>query len=118
MMSDSRSAWLIYWLTTRSITSYCFWNWVKIDAGLVWDLAESECVRNLVRGIIHLAHDLNMSAYAECVETAESASILKDLNCDKAQGWHFAKPMTANSLTTLLMRQVNAADELGTALHS
>lgn len=78
------------------------WTGLKIDAWLIWDLVESESVRKLVSGIIHLAHDLSMSAYAESVETAESASILRDLGCDNAQGWHFAKPMPANDLTKLL----------------
>ncbi len=87
------------------------WAGLKIDAGLIWDLEKSETVRKLVCGIIHLAHDLSMSAYAESVETPESASILRDLGCDNAQGWHFAKPMTANDLTKLLTDQNGTADD-------
>ena len=87
------------------------WAGLKIDAWLIWDLVESESVRKLVCGIIHLAHDLNMSAYAESVETPESASILRDLGCDNAQGWHFAKPMPADDLTKLLTDQNGTADE-------
>ena len=87
------------------------WAGLKIDDGLIRDMVESETVRKLVCGIIHLAHDLNMSAYAESVETPESASILRDLGCDNAQGWHFAKPMPVNDLTKLLMDQNGTADD-------
>ena len=94
------------------------WAGLKIDEGLIWELVEHEKVRKLVCGIIHLAHDLNMPAYAESVETPESASILRDLGCDNAQGWHFAKPMPANDLTQLLMDQNGAADNAQTAAES
>ncbi len=87
------------------------WAGLKIDGGLIWDLVDSESVRKLVCGIIHLAHDLNMLAYAECVETPESATILSELGCDNAQGWHFAMPMLANDLTKLLTDQNGTAND-------
>ena len=91
------------------------WAGLKIDAGLIWDLVEHERVRELVCGIIHLAHDLSMPAYAESVETPQSAVILKDLGCDKAQGWYFGKPMPASDLTKLLMDENSTADYAQTA---
>ena len=86
------------------------WAGLKIDAGLIRDFDEDENVRRLVRGIIHLAHDLNMPAYALSVETPQSASILRKLGCDKAQGWFYGEAMSASDLTKLLMGQCGTAD--------
>ena len=94
------------------------WAGLKINGGLIWDLVEHESVRKLVRGIIHLAHDLGMPAYAESVEEPQSALILRTLGCDKAQGWYFGKPMPASNLTKLLMDQNRTADFGQTAAES
>ena len=83
---------------------------LKIDVGLVGDLADNKRIRQLVGGIIHLAHDLGIPTCGECVETQETASILKGLGCDKAQGWHFGMPMPASALTRLLVNPTAATD--------
>jgi diguanylate cyclase (GGDEF)-like protein/PAS domain S-box-containing protein len=47
----------------------------------------------ITRAMIDLAHTLGLTVTAEQVETASQAARLRALNCDSAQGWHFAKPM-------------------------
>jgi len=83
---------------------------LKIDVGLIGDLADNKRIRQLVGGIIHLAHDLGVTTCGECVETQETASILKGLGCDKAQGWHFGMPMPPSALTRLLVDSTAATD--------
>ena len=46
----------------------------------------------IVRIIIMLAHNLGMSVVAEGVETAEQLHQLRDLGCELAQGYFFARP--------------------------
>ena len=47
------------------------------------------------RSFINLSHELNYRVVGEGVETAEIAEILRQLGCDEAQGYLFAKPMGA-----------------------
>lgn len=47
----------------------------------------------ITRATIELAHTLGVTVTAEQVESASQAARLCALNCDAAQGWHFAKPM-------------------------
>lgn len=61
---------------------------LKISAGLIQILARSERARRLTRGIIHLAHDLDMLACGKGVETNEQMLLLKGIGCDAAQGWY------------------------------
>ena len=50
-------------------------------------------VRNLVKHIIELVHEMGLLVVAEGVETKEQLDILKQLNCDKIQGYYFSKPL-------------------------
>lgn len=47
----------------------------------------------LVSTIITLADSLRLKAVAEGVETAEQLRLLKVLECDEIQGFHFGKPV-------------------------
>ncbi len=47
----------------------------------------------IVRTVIELAHTFGMEAVAEGVETEGQAELLREMGCDMAQGYHFARPM-------------------------
>lgn len=71
---------------------------IKIDESLIRQVGRSERAKQLVRGIVRLAHDLGMRACAESVETAEILFLLKGLGCDEAQGWYLGRPLPASAL--------------------
>ena len=48
----------------------------------------------VVKAIINLAKALNIKTIAEGVENEEQYEILKEIGCDIAQGYLFAKPMS------------------------
>ncbi|OEV29169.1 diguanylate phosphodiesterase [Streptomyces nanshensis] len=50
-----------------------------------------------VEGIVTLAHALGLAVTVEGVETEHQASKLRDLGCDTAQGWYYARPGPASS---------------------
>jgi diguanylate cyclase (GGDEF)-like protein/PAS domain S-box-containing protein len=52
----------------------------------------------IVETVIRLAHTLDMTVTAEGVETAEQAARLAALGCDLAQGWHFGRPGSGQSI--------------------
>jgi EAL domain-containing protein (putative c-di-GMP-specific phosphodiesterase class I) len=51
-----------------------------------------------VEGIVTLAHALGLAVTVEGVETEHQAAKLRDLGCDTAQGWYYARPGPAATL--------------------
>jgi diguanylate cyclase (GGDEF)-like protein/PAS domain S-box-containing protein len=46
----------------------------------------------IVEGIVSLAHSLELAVTVEGVETGVQAEQLRELGCDTAQGWYYARP--------------------------
>jgi diguanylate cyclase (GGDEF)-like protein len=65
---------------------------VKIDKSFIANMSESPATLSLVRATISLAHDLGLMTVAEGVETAEEATTLRALGCDRIQGYHLSRP--------------------------
>jgi EAL domain-containing protein (putative c-di-GMP-specific phosphodiesterase class I) len=68
---------------------------VKVDKCFVLPMTSDPSAAAIVRSIIGLAHNLNLSVVAEGVEDRETLNSLRDLGCDQAQGYYLAKPMPA-----------------------
>ncbi|MDN3919750.1 bifunctional diguanylate cyclase/phosphodiesterase [Roseateles violae] len=89
---------------------------LKIDASFVQDLASSADARAIVDGIIRLAHALDLEVVAEGVETEAQRDVLIGLDCDKLQGYLFARPMPAAALLDwALARRAGGAEGGGRA---
>jgi diguanylate cyclase (GGDEF)-like protein len=71
---------------------------LKIDRSFVQDLEHSNDARAVVDAVIRLSHALGLRVVAEGVETAAQNDILLQMGCDELQGYHFARPMTAQAL--------------------
>ncbi len=56
----------------------------------------------IVAALVQLAHKLGLTVTAECVEGPAQAERLRRIGCDTGQGWHYAKPMSADHLAVLL----------------
>lgn len=65
---------------------------LKIDRSFVSDI-ENPSSLTVTRSIIQLTRNLDLMAIAEGVETVRQLDILRDLGCDFAQGYLFAKPL-------------------------
>jgi EAL domain-containing protein (putative c-di-GMP-specific phosphodiesterase class I) len=50
----------------------------------------------IVRAVLSLAEALGMETTAEGIECAELAQALAELGCATGQGFHFARPLTAD----------------------
>jgi EAL domain-containing protein (putative c-di-GMP-specific phosphodiesterase class I)/GGDEF domain-containing protein len=68
---------------------------VKIDQSFVRDIDADERRRNLVATMIKLSHDLGHRVVAEGVETEEVVRVLREVDCDEAQGYLYARPLEA-----------------------
>ena len=77
---------------------------LKIDRSFVGSMGASRKSLVLVRTLLQMTHSLGLTAVAEGVETVEQADILRGMDCERAQGYLFARPMAPQDL--LLMVQV------------
>ena len=77
---------------------------LKIDRSFVLGMTTVQQDAIRVRTAVDLGHNLGLTVVAEGVEEAEHAGALRDLGCDVAQGYHFARPMAADDVTALLVR--------------
>jgi diguanylate cyclase (GGDEF)-like protein len=84
------------YLTTLPIDS------IKIDRTFTAKLTKDPDSQRIVTAIIQLAHSLGMTVVSEGVETASQHHELTQLGSDSCQGFYFARPMPATSLTTFI----------------
>ncbi|MDQ1308027.1 MAG: hypothetical protein QG671_3861, partial [Actinomycetota bacterium] len=66
---------------------------LKIDKSFVLAMTTSSQSAALVTTVVRLAEALSLQIVAEGVETVETADALRQLNCQWAQGFLFARPM-------------------------
>ncbi|MET9375398.1 EAL domain-containing protein [Streptomyces sp. NPDC002992] len=57
----------------------------------------------IVEGIVALAHSLELAVTVEGVETRAQAQQLRELGCDTAQGWYYARPGAPDRIHSLLL---------------
>lgn len=75
---------------------------IKIDRSFVGKSDVDPRRAAIVRSIVTLTQDLGMSVTAEGVENAEQLRFLRDLRCDRAQGFYFAEALPAGPAGDLL----------------
>lgn len=78
---------------------------LKIDQSFINQLTESDKDKALVESIINMAHGLEYIVVAEGVENEKILNLLTILECDKAQGYHIARPLKINDFTGYLIRE-------------
>jgi diguanylate cyclase (GGDEF)-like protein len=75
---------------------------VKIDKAFVDGIPDDPDDVAIMRAIIALAKTLNLAVVAEGVERPGQAALLRELECDVAQGFLFGRPMPARDFESLL----------------
>ena len=76
---------------------------LKIDRSFVAQVQTIGAGRTIVRFATALAHDLGMDVVAEGVEAPEQLIELRDLDVDRAQGYHLGRPSTAADVEDLVL---------------
>ena len=68
---------------------------IKVDRGFINGLGIDTEDSTIVEAVINLGHSLGLSVVAEGVETPLQLSRLRELNCDRGQGYLFGRPRPA-----------------------
>ncbi len=79
---------------------------LKIDRSFIDDMMTNAGSREIVRSVVTLAHNFNLTAIAEGVETVEQMTALRALECEYGQGFLFSAPMEWDAAEALLADQV------------
>ena len=74
---------------------------LKLDRRFVSQLGSAN-ERGMLSGIVRLAESLDLVTVAEGVETETQLRELRQANCQRAQGYLFARPMSGDALRRLL----------------
>jgi len=79
---------------------------LKVDRSFVENMTTEADDATIVRTIIALGHNLGLKVVAEGVETAQQARALRAYQCDEAQGFLFARAVSAHVLPKLITRSI------------
>jgi diguanylate cyclase (GGDEF)-like protein/PAS domain S-box-containing protein len=77
-------------------------DYVKVSRRLVGQVAEDDRARAIVWATVEMAHALGLTVTAVGVETREQLDVLRDLNCDLAQGFLFSPTLSPEAFAERL----------------
>lgn len=81
---------------------------LKIDRSFVSGIAHNENDKSITSAIVAMAKQLSLEVVAEGVETDQQLCYLRELHCNKAQGFHFSRPLDFVSLTEFMENRANS----------
>jgi len=76
---------------------------IKIDKSFL-EQGEGDKNATILRSVVQLARDLNLTVVAEGVETARDALRLKEIGCDFAQGYFFSPALPRGDVLAFIAR--------------
>jgi len=71
---------------------------IKIDQSFIRNLQSNPMNKPIIKSIVSLANNLNLTCIAEGVETQKQLSYIRSLDCDVIQGYFFAKPVPIDEI--------------------
>lgn len=80
-------------------------NKLKVDRAFIKDLPQGGDDAAIVAAIASMAHSLHLTLVAEGVETEAQQRFLAAQGCELIQGYLYSRPVPAETLTGLLVRQ-------------
>ncbi|WHY91643.1 EAL domain-containing protein [Neobacillus cucumis] len=86
---------------------------LKVDQSFVRKLQNNPNDETIVKTIISMAHNLNLSVVAEGIETKEQLIFLQQHLCDEGQGFLFTRPLPAKELEDSLFEIEKIVKDFG-----
>jgi EAL domain-containing protein (putative c-di-GMP-specific phosphodiesterase class I)/CheY-like chemotaxis protein len=81
-------------------------NEIKIDRSYICNCDTDVLNAGLCETLVEFAHRFNMSAVAEGIETKGELQTLRNIGCDRAQGYFFARPMPKDKFAKMVLEHV------------
>jgi diguanylate cyclase (GGDEF)-like protein/PAS domain S-box-containing protein len=91
------------WSALSSLTQFTIDD-LKIDGSCVSRLGGHQGDAAIVRALVSMAKAVGLDVTAGAVETDEQLALLRELGCDRAQGHHFAPPLTVGEMERWFQR--------------
>lgn len=79
-------------------------DYLKIDQSFTRDMTTNPGNRTIVESMVAMAHKLGLRVIAEGIETEDQVTLLRELDCDFAQGYLFSRPLPPEEFEALLAR--------------
>ena len=83
---------------------------LKIDKSFVMGMERDPDDAKIVRSTIDLAHNMGLSVVAEGVENAAVWNLLREQNCDEAQGYYMSRPLPVDGFKAWRQRWAERAE--------
>ncbi len=92
------------WSALSSLTQFTIDD-LKIHGSCVSRLGQHQQDIDIVRALVNMAKAIGLNVTAGAVETDEQLTMLQELGCDRAQGQHFAPPLTVEEVERLFQSE-------------
>lgn len=69
---------------------------LKIDRSFILNMLSEPKSRQIVTATIGLGHAMDLQVTAEGVEDERTGQLLKEMGCDRIQGYHYSRPLPAD----------------------
>ena len=77
-------------------------DYIKIDKSFIDSLLTDTACDAIVEALINMARKMQIGIVAEGIETGEQADRLLEIGCPLAQGYHYFRPVSGETIATLL----------------
>lgn len=77
-------------------------NTIKIDRSFINGILKNQADKQIVLSTITMVHNMGMIVVAEGIEDVRQFNLLRDMRCDKAQGFYIARPISEHELMKTL----------------
>jgi EAL domain-containing protein (putative c-di-GMP-specific phosphodiesterase class I) len=84
---------------------------LKIDTSFTQGLAQNKESRKIVKAIIDLGRSLGLEVTAEGVQDRETLNMIREMNCDLAQGYFVGRPMTRDAVVEWMEQRASPTRE-------
>ncbi len=81
---------------------------IKIAQEFVIDISRDSGSYQIVKAATQLGRNLGMQVIAEGIEDSNVQRVLRDLGCDRSQGYYYSKPVAAGEVDQTLLERLAA----------
>ncbi len=78
---------------------------LKLDMAFLIGFESNEKSKTLIKSVVQMAEQIGIRTLCEGVETKEESSFLKDVKCERQQGFLFGKPLSYDEIKEKIIKK-------------